>query len=147
MRFIMKPLNNISRSQAVFRNSKVGIEGICAAHHAFVLTICRNPGSTQEEISRELCLDKSTVARVLAHLEKYGYIERTPNEKDKRELLIYPTESLIQVLPQIREVSKEWTFNITEGISEEEMTVFCTVLAKIEQNAKNVVDDLRGVSK
>ena len=147
MRFIMKPLNNISRSQAVFRNSKINIEGIGAAHHAFILKICRNPGSTQEEISQELCLDKSTVARVLAHLEKYGYVKRIPNEKDKRELLVYPTESLMEVLPKIREVSKEWNLNITEGINEEEITVFCAVLAKIEQNAKNIVEELRGASK
>lgn len=147
MPFIMKSLNNISRCQSVYRNSKVNIDGICAAHHAFVLTVCRNPGSTQEEISRELCLDKSTVARVLAHLEKHGYIKRIANEKDKRELLIYPTENLTEALPQIREVSKEWNLNICDGISEEEMTVFCTVLAKIEQNAKNVVEVLRGANK
>lgn len=147
MPFIMKSLNNISRCQSVYRNSKVNIDGICAAHHAFVLTVCRNPGSTQEEISRELCLDKSTVARVLAHLEKYGYIKRIANEKDKRELLIYPTENLTEALPQIREVSKEWNLNICDGISEDEMTVFSTVLAKIEQNAKNVVEVLRGANK
>lgn len=147
MRFIMKSLNNISRCQSVFRNSKVEINGICAAHHAFVLAICRRPGSTQEEISREICLDKSTVARVLAHLEKYEFITRTANEEDKRELLIFPTKKLNEVLPRIRSVSKEWNSSICDGISEEEMTAFCTVLARIEQNAKNVVDNLRGNGK
>ncbi len=147
MPFIMKSLNNISRCQSVYRNSKIEIEGLSAAHHTFIMAICKHSGSTQEEISKDICLDKSTVARVLAHLEKLGYITRTPNEKDKRELLIFPTDKAKEVFPKIKSIAKEWNTSICDGISEEEMNVFYSVLSRIEQSAKSVVDNLRGGDK
>ena len=146
MPFIMKSLNNISRCQSVYRNSNLKIDGICATHHSFILFICRKEGSTQEEISREICLDKSTVARVLAHLEKLEYIKRVPNENDKRELLIFPTEKMKAILPKIKDITREWNTNICMDISAEEMEIFYSVLSRIEKSAKDTVEKMRGES-
>ena len=78
----MKMLNNISRSQAVYRHAKISAEDLQGGHYAFALAICKQPGRSQEELARELCLNKSTVARNLNYLEERGYISRTalPND-------------------------------------------------------------------
>ena len=49
----MKLLNNISRSQAIYRHSKISADDLQSCHYAFVLTICREPGRSQEEIAKE----------------------------------------------------------------------------------------------
>ena len=72
----MKMLNNISRSQAIYRNFKIAAEDLQSGHYAFVLAICREPGRSQEELAKELCINKSTVARNLNCLEEKGYITR-----------------------------------------------------------------------
>ena len=59
----MKMLNNICRSQAIYRHSRVSAEDLQSGHYAFVLAVCRVPGRSQEELARELCVNKSTVAR------------------------------------------------------------------------------------
>ena len=82
---IMKTLNNISRCQATYRKKTIAAQDLCPNHYAFVLNICHAPGRSQDELARALCLDKSTVARTLAHLEKHGYITRVPNEKSSTE--------------------------------------------------------------
>lgn len=140
---IMKSLNNISRCQSVFRNARLGAEGLCAFHHAYVLAIARMAGCSQEELARELCLNKSTVTRALSQLEEDGYITRAPKPEDKRCVLVYPTEKLLSVLPAVRAVSVQWNSLIAAGVSEGELEVFYRVLLQMEQNAKAVASECR----
>ena len=139
---IMKSLNTISRCQATYRCEKLKADGISACHHAFILIISKNPGSSQEELARKICLNKSTVARALNHLEKYGYIDRTPNPDDKRQFLVYPTDKMHEILPEVRQVSKEWNDCIAEGIPKEELQIFYSVLRQMESKAKSIVQEL-----
>ena len=72
----MKMLNNISRSQAIYRNGKISADDLHSSQYAFILAICRDPGRSQDFFAKELCLNKSTVARTLNALEEKGYIKR-----------------------------------------------------------------------
>ena len=139
---IMKALNNISRCQAMYRRKAVGLDDLFSSHYAFVLSISRDPGRPQEELARELCLDKSTVARVMACLEKSGYITRAPNEKDRRQTLVYPTEKMLDVCPKVRQANRAWNDRLTAGISPEELEVFHQVLERMEASAKTIIEEL-----
>ena len=134
----MKSLNNISRAQASYRNSRISCDGICAANHAFVLAICKNPGRSQEELSRELCLNKSTVTRALSHLEENGYITRTQSKEDKRQSAVYPTEKMLDIFPRIKEISMEWNVLVSQDIPENELEIFYSVLNRMEERAKEI---------
>ncbi|MBQ8210401.1 MAG: MarR family transcriptional regulator [Clostridia bacterium] len=139
---IMKSLNSISRCQSTYRNEKLKVDGICACHHAFILNISKNPGQSQEEITRKLCLNKSTITRTLTHLENCGYITRTPNPDDKRQILVYPTDKMRSILPEVRAIAKEWNDKLVEDISEDELEIFHSVLHRLESKAKSIVREL-----
>ena len=49
----MKMLNNISRSQAIYRHANIPAEDMHSGHYAFALAVSRNPGCSQEELARE----------------------------------------------------------------------------------------------
>ena len=136
----MKMLNNISRSQAIYRRAKVTADDLQSCHYAFVLSICRNVGRSQEEIARELCVNKSTAARNLNHLEEKGYIERKENEGDKRQFSVYPTEKMLSVLPEIKKASLEWMELLSEGISKEELEIFDSVLNRMQEKAREIIE-------
>lgn len=142
----MRILNNISRCQATYRKKTIAAEDLCPNHYAFVLAICHEPGRSQDELARALCLDKSTVARTLAHLEKHDYITRIPNEKDKRQYLVHPTEKMLDIYPKVRLSSREWSMRLTKDISPEELEVFHKVLSQMEQNAKRITEELEVTS-
>ena len=137
----MKMLNNISRSQAIYRHSKISAEDLQTTHYAFVLAICREPGRSQEELAKELCLNKSTVARNLNVLEEKGYITRNSLPLDKRQFSVYPTEKMLAVLPQIKSVSSEWMALLSDGISEEKLEIFNSVLERMECRAREIIQD------
>ena len=136
----MKMLNNISRSQAIYRNSRITASDLNSCHYAFVLSICREPGRSQEELARELCLNKSTVARALNYLETNGYILRTPLPSDKRQFSVHPTEKMLAVRPEVRKASAEWRDQLSEGIPEAEMEIFNSVLERMERRARDIIE-------
>lgn len=136
----MKMLNNISRSQAVFRAGRVCTEDLPAGHYAFVLAICREPGRSQEELARELCLNKSTVARSLTYLEEHGYVRREMIPGDKRRLAVHPTEKMLVLHPRVKAASAEWMALLSEGIPREELIVFNSVLERMQARARALVE-------
>ncbi|MBO5879711.1 MAG: MarR family transcriptional regulator [Clostridia bacterium] len=136
----MKILNNISRSQALFRRHRVSADDLQSGHYAFALAICREPGRSQEELARELCINKSTVTRNLNVLEENGYVEKRTLSTDKRQFAVYPTEKLTVVLPEIKAASLEWMELLSEGISEEELEVFNSVLLRMESRAREITE-------
>lgn len=140
----MKMLNNISRSQATYRRYRFPAEDLPAGHHAFVLAICHTPGCSQDELARELCINKSTVARNLNSLEEKGYVSRTPLPNDRRQLAVYPTEKALAVFPRIKEISMEWRALLSEGIPEEELAVFSSVLERMQERAREIIEKQEG---
>ena len=87
----MRRLNIISRCQNLFR-AKHSQALPCPCHHTFLFAVCRAPGRSQEEIARDVCLNKSTVTGALTELEKEGDVTRFPNQIYKRHMLFFPTE-------------------------------------------------------
>ena len=136
----MKMLNNISRSQAVYRHNRIAAADLQSGHYAFVLAICREPGRSQEELARELCVNKSTVARNLTYLEEQGYLSRKPLPHDKRQLAVYPTDKMRAVLPSVQAASAEWMALLSDGIPQEELDVFDTVLRRMQEKARAIIE-------
>ena len=135
----MKTLNNISRSQAIYRHSRISATDLQTGHYAFVLAICRNPGRSQEELAQELCINKSTVARNLNCLEEKGYISRNPLPNDRRQFSVHPTEKMLAVLPEINKASGEWMTLLSEGIAQEELDIFNSVLDRMQERAREII--------
>ena len=142
----MKMLNNISRSQAIYRSNKITADDLQSSHYAYVLTICREPGRSQEDIARELCVNKSTAARNVNYLEEKGYVSRLPLPQDKRQFSVFPTEKARQVLPEIKAASAEWMTRLSEGIAQEELDIFVSVLQRMQEKAREMTQQ-QDVSK
>ena len=136
----MKMLNNISRSQAIYRHSRVSAEDLQTTHYAFVLAICREPGRSQEELAQELCINKSTVTRNLNYLEEKGYILRNLLPNDKRQFSVYPTKKMLGFLPEIQQASTEWMRLLADGIPEEELKIFDSVLVRMQDKARQIIE-------
>ena len=136
----MKMLNNICRSQAIYRHSRVSADDLQSSHYAFVLAICREPGRSQEDLARELCVNKSTVARNVNCLEEKGYVTRSPLPQDKRQFSVFPTEKALCALPEIKAASSEWMRLLSEGISQAELDTFDSVLQRMQEKAREIIE-------
>ena len=146
---ILGRMSAIARRGSAYKTTKINNKDIGNGHHPFVYVICNNPGQSQEWISKRLSLNKSTVARALTHLEEKGFINRIADKADRRVLLIYPTDKLLELLPEERAISAEWNAELSEGISQEEMNVFLSVLERMSAKSIEIIDriEAEGESK
>ncbi len=136
----MKMLNNISRSQAIYRCGRISGDELQSCHYSYVLCICRQPGRSQDEIAQDLCVNKSTVARNLNYLQERGYINRQALPEDRRQFSVYPTEKMLAVFPEVKAVSEEWMALLSEGIPKEELEIFDSVLSRMQSRAREIIE-------
>ena len=59
--------------------------------YAYILYLYENEGANQYDISRDLLIDKTTVAKALKKLETAGQIYRRTDPRDKRRVNVYLT--------------------------------------------------------
>lgn len=138
----LSKMNAIVRYGNFWRTPKLADTGIGACDRPYLFYICHHQGISQDTLSEALFVNKSSVARRLAHLEKCGYVTRTPDENDRRVLLVSPTEKALALLPLLREMSREWNEIITRGFTEEEINVFSELVARAYANAQQKVKEL-----
>jgi DNA-binding MarR family transcriptional regulator len=62
-------------------------------------------------------------------------VKRIQDPNDKRSLLVYPTEKMLEAFPEIRRIAREWNSALIEDIDEEELRIFESVLEKMERRA------------
>ncbi len=136
----MKNINLVSRSAEVFREEELKDCGIRGCQSKYLLVIAQNPGVSQEEISRMLFVNKSNVARQIGMLAEGGFVIKVENDRDRRAVLLYPTQKLMGVLPKIREVLAKWRALVTEGFTEEEREQLSRLSEKMVENARRYME-------
>ena len=136
----MRKIHIIGRCAMIYRAQQLKEKGLSGVHLSYILTLCRHPGMSQEQIARHIYINKSNVTRHLAQLQQNGFVERKQNENDRREQLVYPTQKAYDVLPEVTAVIRNWNSYLTEDFSDEEMEQFNAMLDRITRRATCAVN-------
>lgn len=138
---IIRHLTAISRCGVEYRKQFLSQKDVQVRYARFLLEICERPGISQEALSRRLLLDKSTVARQCAALEEAGLIQRNPCPEDKRILQIFPTDSAMELLPQLNQAWNTWEDLVTQDLTEEEKSLAAELLVKMKSRARQWMEE------
>lgn len=137
---LMRYINRISRCAILFRNGKLEDDGLNGYQHTYILNICRDPGISQDVLAKTIYVNKSNVTRQLALLEKNGFIDRIPNDKDKRIMQVYPTQKAYDILPKVKSLLEEWESYVTADLRDEEKAVMISMLERVMARAAQKAD-------
>ena len=140
---VSRHLNIISRCQASYRKMMLDAD-FAPGYHAYTLAIYGVPGRSQDELAEVLCINKSTIARGIEWLLENGYVKREPKPEDKRCLLIYPTEKMLEIYPKVKSIADSWNEILTADISVEELAVTYSVIARMAERAKSAALEIGG---
>ena len=132
---IIRDITEITRCGSQYRTENLAPLGLKACHASYLTEICNEPGISQDRLAGRICINKSNVARQAAILEEGGFITRVPCQNDKRVMRLYPTEKALELLPQITAVLDSWEDCLTQGLSDEEMELLATLLARMKARA------------
>ncbi len=133
---ILLDISALSRLAAAYRTEALEPLGLKACHSSYLLTICRNPGISQDALSKAIIINKSNIARQAAVLEKEGFIQRVPSWEDKRVMKLYPTEKTLSILPQLMDIQDAWACHITQDLTPEEKDALASTLKKMKTRAQ-----------
>lgn len=138
---LMHNISAISRCAAAYRQEELAPLGLKAIHASYLVTLCRDPGLTQEQLAKRVFVNKSNAARQVAALEEAGFVTRSPSEEDKRAMLVYPTEKAYEALPKIRQTFREWESLAAQDLTEEERQLLVTMLSKMRDRAAKWMEE------
>ena len=105
----------------------------------YFMEICAHPGISQEQIAKNLKIDKGAVARTVKSMVDAGIVERQENPEDKRGYQLYPTEKMKKINKKNEEARKKFDKVLTAGMSDEEIQICRMLLQKMAENVVNAV--------
>lgn len=124
-------------------NHKLRDYGLGSGQYLFLIAIKKNPGINQRDLTTKMMNDKATTAKALQKLEELGYILRQTDDKDRRYYKIYLTERGEDFMPILRDLLKEITKTLSQGMDEEEIEQSKSLFEKMIHNASQAVSDLK----
>ena len=135
----MRQISITYRCAMRFRETELEDTGLAGCQTPYLTALFRQPGISQEEISRQLNVNKSSVTRQLAILEEKGYIRRQSSESDRRLLLVYPTDKALAVKERLYRCYHDWSSYLTKDFTDEEQALLSDLMARIAQRAEDYV--------
>ena len=133
-RMLSRSISYLHRQKIKFMNARLKDYGIIGAMYIIMLSVARNPGTSQDAIVTHMNIDKCTVARRTHKLVDLGYIRKDTNEADRRQNRLFLTEKGEAVIPVIREALSLWADTMAEGLTSEEEKSLVELLEKVVEN-------------
>ncbi len=131
-------------SKAVLRRInqelQAGGHAITSEQWTALAHIWNEAGLTQQELGERLIKDKTNIARLLAGLERLGFIHRVAGESDRREKTVHLTPAGSAAMPGIAALVQGVLARACTGIDEHELSVCRRVLLRARQNLKGSRD-------
>lgn len=133
---IGRHISLVYRAQQIFFAQKTQTVDISGGQLSFVFSLYGNPGCSQDEVAKNLELDKTTVTRAVSKMEKSGIITRKRDEHDHRIIRLYLTEKGNILHDELKNVSKEWFDTLIKGMSEQDVNELIRLLMIVSENAR-----------
>ncbi|RKD33248.1 hypothetical protein BET01_14555 [Lacrimispora algidixylanolytica] len=136
-RKLSKYTGGIYRCTQAYMSDILKPYGLSSASCPYLLALYHEDGVNQNQLSKELSVDKAMSARELKKLMDQGYVKKEVDKKDIRAYKLYLTEEGKSLVPDIRKEMINWNRTITRGLDEEEkdelMRMLDVVLIKAKQ--------------
>lgn len=139
MHAFMRQISVTYRCAMLYREKELADTGLAGCQTPYLVALYRMPGISQEELSRYLNVNKSSVARQLANLEEKGYVRRKPSPDDRRVLLVYPSEKALALHDHLFDVLFGWSDYLTADFTEEEKKQLLSMMCRVADRAEAYV--------
>lgn len=138
----MKHLQDIWRCSILYKEEKLNHLEISPYQISYLINISKYPGISQEQLSKNIYVHKSNVARQLSSLEEKGFIYRENSHIDKRVLLVYPTDKTLKILPKIKKINQEWNELLLKDLDEKEKKLIIEFSETLSNKAKKIIENI-----
>ncbi len=96
------------------------------------------PGVSQSELAELLEVEKASAGRLIDKLEAFGWLERRPDDADRRIKRIYATELGRRIHQKITPVAEAMVEEELSGLSRRERELLAELLLNIKQRLQEM---------
>ncbi len=121
------------------------LEPLCSAHDLtkteldVLLFLANNPGLDRAaDIVRIRQITKSHVSLSVSNLEQRGFVCRVFDPEDRRTAHLQLTEAALPIIREGNRIQQEFFGSIFEGLSQEELAFWHTILDKVCRNIQSM---------
>jgi MarR family multiple antibiotic resistance transcriptional regulator len=115
------------------RFQEAGIE-MTAEQWGAIIVLLNCDAMTQGQLGERLYLEKSSVSRLVAGLERRGWIVRTKSPGDGRHKQVTPTPKALETAERSADIARAILEEAQRGMTEDEQLVCRSFLARIIAN-------------
>ncbi len=81
---ILREIGMIARALDSISNIEFKELDLTKGQYLYLVRICENPGVIQEKVAEMIKVDRTTAARAIKKLEIQGFIEKRPDDQNKK---------------------------------------------------------------
>ena len=133
---LIKFTNTLYRITQAYTDEALKKYELSNGTYPFLLRLNKKEGISQNQISKELNVDKAMSARSISRLMELGYIRKEHDETDSRAYKLYLTDKARAIIPDIIDIIYNWIDIITEDFDEDEKDLIVKLAEKALINAK-----------
>lgn len=127
--------------------SRNGLEDLTGARGRVIFALWKEDELPIKRLVETTSLDKATLTGIIDRLERDGFVERIPSQKDKRVTLICRTGKDEFFKEKIPQVSNQQNALFYRGFSSGEIEEFENYLRRILENCKEAEKELDAAKK
>lgn len=109
----------------------------------FIMGIAENDGISQEKLSQELMISKSTTAAIVQQLLNAQLITREVDEADRRNFKLHATPKALLLLPKIEEIIGRCHQAITADLTDIERDILVNLTEKVRNRTEIAIGGKR----
>ncbi len=111
---------------------QAGID-LTAEQWGVLLQLWNRDGRSQDELAQVACVDKSSMSRVLAGMERKGLIRRRPDPENARRKIVSATDKAMGIREGSRAVTREVLDAALAAVPPQDRDVCLRVLATVKE--------------
>ena len=123
------------RQFQIYINNNTKDLQISASEYIFLMEMYKNDNMSQEQLSKNLIIDKSATARAIKSLEEKEYIIRKKDDNDKRTNRIKLTKKGIEIKDRLSNLLEEWNNEIPSDIDKNLLNTVIDTINKMSIKA------------
>lgn len=140
---INKSISMIERFNLMYRNQQFKKFGLHGYQASFLLEIVKKPKISQDQLTHNMHIDKSNVARGCHALENNGYIKMVKREDDRRYVELVATETGIELSKTITRILKKQREFIMQDFDKESEEQFLIYLKWLQNRAIELLEEAK----
>ncbi len=137
---INKTISMIERFNLMYRNQQFKQYGLHGYQASFLLEIVRHPKISQDDLTKNMHIDKSNVARGCQALETNGYITMRKSELDRRFVELEATLKGIDLSKTIIDILKKQRHFLMQDFKDEDEKMLLDFLESLKQRAMELLE-------